>query len=84
MPTSPKSFNQIMQDMMGGMLAKTSIEDLKTGSVIEAFFDSETKMRGEIKRVNLIRFLTKLDPRFRKHISPWAEVELAQRYFSKL
>ncbi len=84
MPTSPKSFNQIMADMIGQALAKTSIEDLKAGSVIEAFFDSETKMRGEIKRVNLIRFLTKLDPRFRKHLGPWAEVELAQKYFSKL
>lgn len=84
MPISPKSFNQIMGDMLSQTLAKTSINDLKTGSVIEAFFDAETKMRGEIRRVNLIRFLTKLDPRFRKHIGPWAEVELAQKYFSKL
>ena len=84
MPITPKSFNQIMHDMIGQTLAKTPIEDLKAGSVIEAFFDSETKMRGEIKKINLVRFLTKLDPRFRKHISPWAEVELAQRYFSKL
>lgn len=84
MPIAPKSFNQIMTDMMSEALSKTSIQDLKAGSVIEAFFDTETKMRSEIKRINLIRFLTKLDPRFRKHISPWAEVELAQKYFSKL
>ena len=84
MPTSPKSFNQIMSDMMSQTLSKTSIQDLKTSSVIEAFFDADTKMRTEIKRVNLIRFLTKLDPRFRKHLGPWAELELAQKYFSKL
>lgn len=56
-----------MQDLMSQTLAKTPIEDLKTGSVIDAFFDSETKMRGDIKKINLITFLAKLDPRFRKH-----------------
>ena len=84
MPTSPKSFNQIMGDMVGEMLKNTNISDLKTGSVFEAYLDADVEMRKQIKRVNLIRFLVKLDPRFRKHLSPWAEVEIAQRYFSKL
>jgi len=65
-----------MQDMMGSVLSKTDLEDLKVGSVLEAFLDAEVEMRKSQRRANLIRFLSKLDNRFKKHINPCAAMDI--------
>jgi len=65
-----------MQDMMGSVLGKTSLEDLKAGSVLEAFLDAEVEIRKLQRRANLVRFLSKLDGRFKKHINKIAAEEI--------
>ena len=65
-----------MQDMMGSVLGKTSLEDLKAGSVLEAFLDAEVEIRKLQRRANLVRFLSKLDGCFKKHINKIAAEEI--------
>lgn len=73
-----------MDDFLSSVLTSTKIEDLEPGSVFKQLIESERIMKDQNRRIQLIKFLSKLDGRFKKHINPWAEVELAQRYFSKL
>lgn len=53
--------------MMSSALKRTSLEDLKAGSVLEAFLDAEAEMRQFKRRTDLVKFLSKLDNRFKKY-----------------
>lgn len=69
-----------MQDMMSSVLSKTDLEDLKSGSILEAFLDAETEMRKSQRRANLVRFLSKLDNRFKKHINKCAAEDIYNNF----
>lgn len=76
----PKSYRQILDNMIGQVAASTTIKDLESGSVIKTLLD----MQAGNERDRLINFLAKLDNRFKKYQDPWSDLKLAQRYFSKL
>lgn len=80
MAVMPKSFSQIMNDMVGTILNGTSLEDLNGGSVFNAMMSASDASQ----RLKLTLFLSKLDGRFRKHINPCAELELAEKYFGRI
>jgi hypothetical protein len=80
LPISPKSYKQILDEMIGQVASATTIKDLESGSVIKTLLD----MQEGNERSRLINFLAKLDNRFKKYQDPWSSLILAQRYFSKL
>ncbi len=88
MPISLKPYNQIMKEMLDDLMNKVDIQDLESGSVLRAALEAgiEACIEAEHfnKRLNLIRFLAKLDGRFKKYNDPWSELKLAQRYFSSI
>jgi len=75
-----KSYKQILEEMVGQVVASTTIKDLESGSVVKALLD----MQAGNERDRLINFLAKLDNRFKKYQDPWSDLKLAQKYFSKL
>jgi hypothetical protein len=80
LPISPKSYRQILDEMIGQVANSTTIKDLESGSIVKTLLD----MQAGNERDRLINFLAKLDNRFKKYQDPWSDLKLAQRYFSKL
>lgn len=63
-----KSYQQLMDEMFKNTLLKTSIEDLAPDSIINTLLEMDTDLRDKDRRTKLIKFLAKLDPRFKRHI----------------
>lgn len=62
---TPKSFSQILADMIEKDMYKTSINDIKAGSAMSSLLD---QLQGS-HHARLARFLYKLDPaRFRESV----------------
>jgi hypothetical protein len=61
-------------------MQKTDLKEIETGSVVNSMLEIE----GTALRSRLVRFLAKLDHRFKKHQDPWDELKVAQMYFGKL
>lgn len=84
MPILPKSYNQILSESVAHLMSKTSINDIQAGSVLSTFFKDESSMQKYNCEKRLITLLSKLDTRFKKYVSPWNDLMIAQRFFSKL
>lgn len=78
--SSPKTFQQILESIVGAALKQTSVSDLNAGSVMKTLLDSVEDIR---QKENLLKFLQKLDSRFKLLGDPWSELKIAQRYYSR-
>lgn len=76
----PKSFQQILGDMVEKAISTSTVDELQSGSIVHSLLEQVERTE---RYFALIKFLIKLDPRFERAMDPWVGVRIAQRYYSR-
>ena len=77
--SSPKTFQQVFGDLIVKEMAKTNVDSLVPGSVLNTLLK---QVEDANHYSQLYRFLKKLDTRF-KLADPWYDLKVAQRMYSR-